>query len=115
MAKKKVESATEVVVEEKAVVTPLRWEGVQKLLKRTVGYAGKVDGFAGRLTISSLQLLLKHRGFYAGDVTGLQNKEMIRSLQSWLNSEYSAGLEISGVMDESTENALKIVNSELDK
>lgn len=96
------------------VVTPLRWEGIQKMLRQQVGYPGKVDGFAGRLTISSLQILLRFRGFYEGDITGLESKATWVAVQDWLNEEYAAGLDVSGSLDAATEAALRLLNAELD-
>lgn len=102
-------------VEEVAVATPLRWEGFQKMLRQQVKYSGKVDGFAGRLTISSLQTMLLHRGYYVGAISGAWSNETISALQAWVNDEHDAGIEVTGKIDDATEAALKAVNESLAK
>lgn len=60
-------------------------KALQQWLKDKGFYTGKIDGFAGKLTIMALQKFLASIGFYTGRIDGYAGPKTVAAWQRYLN------------------------------
>ena len=91
----------------------LPWVGIQKMLKKDYGYQGQVDGLAGILTIAAIQKMLIRKYEWKGVISGRASNYYWAGVQGWLNSEFDAGIQVTGIEDAATADALRLANDAL--
>lgn len=63
-------------------------KSLQKFLKLEKCYAGKIDGLAGKNTVTALQKFLKAEKLYTGKIDGIMGYATVVALQKFLNLKF---------------------------